>query len=41
MPKKQPESIIPSRPMLITPLRSANIPPIAANASGVPKTNML
>ena len=28
-------SIIPSRPMFTTPLRSENIPPIAAKASGV------
>ena len=41
IPKKQPESIIPSRPMFTTPLRSENMPPIAANASGVAKTNML
>ena len=41
MPKKQPESIIPSSPMFTTPARSANMPPIAANASGVAKMNML
>jgi hypothetical protein len=37
MPKKAPDSIMPSRPMLITPARSLKIPPIAANASGVAK----
>ena len=41
IPKKQPDSIIPSRPMFTTPLRSAYMPPIAAKAIGVPKTNML
>ena len=35
MPKNAPESIIPSRPMFTTPLRSEKMPPIAANASGV------
>src|SRR3954464_12554408 len=32
---KAPASIIPSRPMLITPDRSENSPPIAARMSGV------
>ena len=35
MPKNAPESIIPSRPMFTTPLRSEKMPPIAAKASGV------
>ncbi len=35
MPKNAPASIIPSRPMFTTPLRSEKMPPIAANASGV------
>jgi len=39
-PKKAPESIIPSRPMLTTPLRSQNIPPIAAKVSGVAQTSV-
>ena len=34
-PKKAPISICPSRPMFTTPLRSENIPPIAAKVSGV------
>ena len=34
-PQKAPISIMPSRPMLITPLRSENSPPSAANSSGV------
>ena len=34
-PKKAPISIIPSRPMFTTPLRSENMPPIAAKVSGV------
>ena len=39
-PKKQPASIIPSRPTLTTPLRSEKRPPSAANASGVANTNI-
>ena len=35
MPKNAPVSIIPSRPMFTTPLRSEKMPPIAAKASGV------
>ena len=35
MPKNAPDSIIPSRPMFTTPLRSEKMPPIAAKASGV------
>ena len=35
IPKKAPESIIPSSPMFTTPLRSEKMPPIAAKASGV------
>ena len=34
-PKNAPVSIIPSRPMFTTPLRSENMPPIAAKMSGV------
>ncbi len=34
-PKKAPISICPSRPMFTTPLRSENMPPIAAKVSGV------
>src|SRR5919108_406655 len=34
-PKNAPISIIPSRPMFTTPLRSENMPPSAANVSGV------
>ncbi len=34
-PKKAPISIMPSRPMLMTPLRSEITPPSAANSSGV------
>ncbi len=40
MPKKAPISIMPSRPMLITPARSDRMPPSAANASGVAKRSM-
>ena len=39
-PKNAPESIIPSRPMFTTPLRSENMPPIAANVSGVAQTSV-
>ena len=39
-PKNAPISIIPSRPMLTTPLRSENRPPIAANVSGVAKRSV-
>ena len=35
MPKKAPVSSMPSRPMLTTPDRSENMPPIEAKASGV------
>ncbi len=35
IPQKAPISIMPSRPMLMTPLRSENSPPSAANSSGV------
>ena len=38
--KNAPVSIIPSRPMFTTPLRSENMPPIAANVSGVAKANI-
>ena len=34
-PQKAPISIMPSSPMLMTPLRSENRPPSAANSSGV------
>ena len=40
MPQKAPISIIPSRPMLTTPERSENMPPIAPNVSGVAKTSI-
>src|SRR5918996_4083538 len=40
IPKNAPASIIPSRPMLMTPERSEKIPPIAANASGVAKRSV-
>ena len=40
MPKKAPISIMPSRPMLITPLRSDTMPPSAANSSGVAKRSI-
>ena len=40
MPKNAPASIIPSRPMFTTPLRSEKMPPIAAKASGVAKRSM-
>jgi len=40
IPQKAPISIIPSRPMFTTPLRSEKIPPIAAYTSGVAKTNI-
>ena len=40
MPKKAPISIIPSRPMFTTPLRSEIIPPMAAKASGVAKRSV-
>src|SRR5918996_686061 len=40
IPKTAPASIIPSRPMLMTPERSEKIPPIAANASGVAKRSV-
>jgi hypothetical protein len=40
IPKKAPISIMPSRPMLMTPLRSDRMPPIAANTSGVAKRSM-
>ena len=39
-PKKAPASIIPSRPMFTTPLRSQIIPPIAAKVSGVAQTSV-
>ena len=39
MPKNAPISIIPSRPMFTTPLRSETSPPIAANVSGVVQTS--
>ena len=35
MAKNAPISIIPSSPMFTTPERSLNMPPIAANVSGV------
>ena len=35
MPKKAPISIIPSSPMFVTPERSLNMPPSAANTRGV------
>ena len=35
MPKNAPISIMPSRPMLMTPLRSDRMPPIAPKISGV------
>ena len=35
IPKNAPISIIPSRPMFTTPLRSENMPPMAAKMSGV------
>ena len=35
IPKKAPISIMPSRPMFTTPLRSENMPPMAAKMSGV------
>ena len=38
--KNAPESIIPSSPMFTTPLRSENMPPIAANVSGVAHTSV-
>ena len=40
MPKKAPVSIIPSRPMFTTPLRSEKRPPIAAKMSGVAKRSV-
>ena len=40
MPKKAPVSIMPSRPMLITPLRSDRTPPRAAKVSGVAKRSI-
>ena len=40
IPQKAPISIIPSRPMFTTPERSENIPPTAANVSGVAKTSI-
>jgi hypothetical protein len=40
IPQKAPISIIPSSPMFTTPLRSENIPPIAAKVSGVAKTSI-
>ena len=39
-PQNAPISIIPSRPMLTTPLRSENIPPIAPKTSGVENANV-
>ena len=39
-PKNAPASIIPSRPMFTTPLRSQNMPPIAAKVSGVAQTSV-
>src|SRR5206468_9292002 len=39
-PKNAPASIIPSRPMFTTPLRSLIIPPTAAYASGVAQTSV-
>ena len=38
--KKAPVSIIPSRPMFTTPLRSENMPPIAAKVRGVANANI-
>ena len=38
--RTRPTSIIPSRPMFTTPLRSEKMPPIAANASGVAKRSI-
>src|SRR3954470_15908764 len=38
--KNAPASIIPSRPMFTTPLRSENMPPIAAYVSGVAQTSV-
>src|SRR3954451_19628530 len=35
IPQNAPMSIMPSRPMLMTPLRSEMVPPSAANSSGV------
>src|SRR5215207_10135837 len=40
MPQKAPVSIMPSRPMLMTPLRSDTMPPSAANSSGVAKRSI-
>jgi hypothetical protein len=40
MPKNAPVSIIPSSAMFTTPLRSENMPPIAANVSGVAKRSI-
>ncbi len=40
MPKKAPISIIPSRPMLTTPERSENTPPMAAYPSGAAYTRV-
>ena len=40
MPKNAPVSIIPSRPMFTTPLRSEKRPPIAAKVSGVAFTSI-
>ena len=40
MPKKAPISIMPSSPMLITPLRSDSTPPRAAKVSGVAKRSI-
>ncbi len=40
MPKNAPISIMPSSPMLITPLRSQTIPPSAPKISGVAKRSM-
>ena len=39
-PQNAPISIIPSRPMLTTPLRSENIPPIAPKTNGVENANV-
>ena len=40
IPKKAPVSIMPSSPMLMTPLRSDRMPPIAPKMSGVAKRSI-
>ncbi len=40
MPKNAPISIMPSSPILMTPLRSQMTPPSAANTSGVAKRSI-